>query len=1237
MLPEPLPALLDALAWKDLDRARALLDGLPRGTVDELALHAACAARFGGIAHATPANDLAWLGLECGDVRIRAMCALLPRNLPTPPHVAAAERAWSLLVDVPWDPLVGYVRLMCASVWLVTALHPERRAAVLEEAWAHRDTCPGAAAVGAFFAVDAALEHHDLPTARRWAESGAALAEGRAGWFATVVRAAAVTEALHAGDLERAEAALARVVAQDASFPVRSTLPARVLLARGEVEAAVATLEALAEAPTAPNATAFWLAVAHLAAGRPQRARRAIDPLRTSTTEDIRTWVELVDLGAGADADLAWLQRALPLLPPVAAMSGVLEAGAAAATRPDRAARALHLAAQLVARRDAGAGLDLVRAGPPDGPLPVGVFDLEEPIGRGANAVVYAARHHHLGIPAALKVLTAPRLDATVLQEEGRLLARLRHPNILQILGWGEIDALAAAQSHGRLNAGSAWLATEFVTGGTLEGVRLDGDALVDLVLALLDALAHAHAAGVLHLDLKPANLLVSEAGGRRVPKLADFGVFALLRSVSGRISGSPAYMPPEQWQEPDRLAPTADLYALGLVAWELWSGERPFAAAEVAACRALHRSADRPGFEAIGPELAGWLRTLNARDPADRFPSAHAAAHALRSAVGRPAGPLVPEVPPVAWGANSPLLPPALAAERFDVGPVFGADDARARIWTALRERVEGGPVGEVTVGGPGVRALCRGLLRAARQVGLPAVDRSETPALPERGLVLSTEAVPDPGARVLVVRRVQGPAGIRLAPSVADAARTLQDRLPLATGLADDLVHRAGGDPDLALDRLRKLVADDALELRGRTWDSLSGALDREHGLDDRLAHVLSGDEVDGLGAAVLADVPARPHTGDETHERLVALDLLMADGRVVPAARSAFEERFRTRLPVLDAALGLATDPVARARILALRGDVGSALDVLLDHAERCLFEFGDPDPALRMAASLPVEMPRRYDLLRGLALKRHGETAASRPYLRRATLDPALAERALLNLADAVEGPERIALFRQAAAAARTPESRAHDLAILGDALAAEGRMEEAAEALSEALVVPGLHPPRSYALWLLLPETFDPVWLDRVAAIRDIPGGRPIFVQRLVWIEQAARLVWRGEPPDPAALDPRMLPALEALWAVHAGEPEVLERLLASSRGATLMLDPWAWALWWWLEAEVPDARWATVVERWPAHRWSPLDPWLLERVAARAASVARRLEIDAVRREHRALGNVLRGAVRWRD
>jgi hypothetical protein len=287
---------------------------------------------------------------------------------------------------------------------------------------------------------------------------------------------------------------------------------------------------------------------------------------------------------------------------------------------------------------------------PADGDHPDGYEVLGE-IGRGGMAVVYQARQIELNRMVALKVLRwggweGPD-DARRVRREAELVARLQHPNIVQVIEVGEWD-------------GSPFLALEYVPGGTLADAiasthrqgktGISTAEAVALVELLARATQYAHEQGVVHRDLKPANVLLADdpAGPFARPKVTDFGLavsteLSAAVSQSAMLAGTPCYMTPEQaTARRDAVGPRTDVYALGGILYELLTGRPPFQGATVLETLDLVRHAEPVPPRLLRPAVPRDLETVClkclAKDPARRYPTADALGDDLtRFRDGRP------------------------------------------------------------------------------------------------------------------------------------------------------------------------------------------------------------------------------------------------------------------------------------------------------------------------------------------------------------------------------------------------------------------------------------------------------------------------------------------------------------------------------------------------------------------------------------------------------------------------
>ena len=270
----------------------------------------------------------------------------------------------------------------------------------------------------------------------------------------------------------------------------------------------------------------------------------------------------------------------------------------------------------------------------PDRREHLGKYVLEGTLGEGAMGVVYRARDPLLDRTVAIKTIRASGFPADTLAElhsrfarEARSAARLSHPGIVQIYDYGDAD-------------GVAFLVMEFVDGRSLKDVLVAGERLpvaeaVRVGADILDALEHAHGQGVVHRDIKPANVMLTHDG---VAKLTDFGIArleveGLTITQAGQIIGTPGYMAPEQVQGHPATKST-DIYAAGVMIYELVTGERPFTGTTTSLLhRIVHESPIPPTVINVSAPawLDGVLLKAMSKRPDERYATAGAFARALR------------------------------------------------------------------------------------------------------------------------------------------------------------------------------------------------------------------------------------------------------------------------------------------------------------------------------------------------------------------------------------------------------------------------------------------------------------------------------------------------------------------------------------------------------------------------------------------------------------------------------
>lgn len=273
--------------------------------------------------------------------------------------------------------------------------------------------------------------------------------------------------------------------------------------------------------------------------------------------------------------------------------------------------------------------------------MKLGPFELHASIARGGMGEVWRGLHVTQQLPVAVKVVTSELArDLTyrsAFRDEVRAMARLDHSGIVTVLDHGEVDD---GDEIG-LASGSPYLVMEWVGGGSLANVdRLTSwSSLKTILIHLLDALAHAHARGVIHRDIKASNVLVRNTELGHELKLTDFGIAHAAEHV-GLVSrettrsGTPRYMAPEQIQGTWRdQGPWTDLYAVGCLAYRLATGKPPFWRGELEEILRSHLVAPPPPLETAFPvprELPLWLSRMLAKHPARRYHRAADAVYAL-------------------------------------------------------------------------------------------------------------------------------------------------------------------------------------------------------------------------------------------------------------------------------------------------------------------------------------------------------------------------------------------------------------------------------------------------------------------------------------------------------------------------------------------------------------------------------------------------------------------------------
>ncbi len=443
----------------------------------------------------------------------------------------------------------------------------------------------------------------------------------------------------------------------------------------------------------------------------------------------------------------------------------------------------------------------------PDG-YSLGPYRIIGKIGRGGMATVYRAHHAALDRDVAIKVLPDFFAEEDAyrdrFQQEARSVARLNHPNILNVFDFGQ-------------EGGVTFLVLELVEGGTLAdrlGRPMELEATIKLLRPIASALDHAHAQGILHRDIKPSNILIHTDG---TPVLADFGLAKMADSgrkltASGTVLGTPEYMSPEQGAgEP--IGPPSDRYSFAVVAYEMLTGRVPFEAETPAAVLMSHINKAVPPTRELVGELSSHvedaLRKGLAKSPIERFGSATQFVAALTPAawVHRERPDSVVLARPHQNGKSSRSMPSVLvvddsAANRELIEACLADVECRVRLAgdgpSALAAIESSAPdlvLLDVQMPGMDGYTVCRRIkansaLRLVPVVMITALDRSE-----DRVMALESGAddfMSKPVERLELVARVRSALRLKAVYDRLDSAEQVIFSLAAAVEAKDSYIER-------------------------------------------------------------------------------------------------------------------------------------------------------------------------------------------------------------------------------------------------------------------------------------------------------------------------------------------------------------------------------------------------------------------------------------------------------------
>jgi serine/threonine-protein kinase len=468
-------------------------------------------------------------------------------------------------------------------------------------------------------------------------------------------------------------------------------------------------------------------------------------------------------------------------------------------------------------------------------------FRIVERIGGGISAAVYRAKHTVLQRECAVKVLVERYAKEEAaqrrLKREAEMLSGIVHPNVVSVVDFGSTPD------------GLPFLMTELLRGPTLQkviekGAPLDLERAAEIMRQIASGLAEAHRHGIVHRDLKPANIMLVDRPELDTVKILDFGMLRILRATgevtklttTGFLLGTPAYAAPEQIISPSTADAAADLYALGVIAFEMLNARRPFVGSvyEVLSSHLNEpppRAGDLDGLERIveallakdparRPTAAEVLDMLDARAKAQitRPPAAESPLSGRRrdegSGSSRPARPAIPRAAPWTTGSWAVLLASGLV----------------------------------IGIAGASTLAYLRAPPAETIDVAPPTIEASPPPAVVARPADVPDEDEQAPSQPGPTANEPKHPRASRSSPARMRAPAS--DR---ATAPAP--VSRDDGSPDLVVGKLRRISALLATSTDRLTASELDAFEDRYFALRSEARPPLDPDRAKALAPKVIA----------------------------------------------------------------------------------------------------------------------------------------------------------------------------------------------------------------------------------------------------------------------------------------------------------------------------------------------------------------------------------------------
>jgi serine/threonine protein kinase len=335
------------------------------------------------------------------------------------------------------------------------------------------------------------------------------------------------------------------------------------------------------------------------------------------------------------------------------------------------------------------------RALPPPPPLigqDVGSFAIEKQIGSGAMGTVFLARHKVIGGVVAAKILKPRLADSPMLVErfyaEARAVNLVGHQNIVKVFDMGKTPS------------GLFYMLMELLDGEPLSQLPAPAptSVLVPVVAQICDALDAAHKVGVVHMDVKPANVFVLRRRRALSIKVLDFGAARLLSGAAGEnaeglMVGTPGFMPPEQWRR-EGVDGRSDVYAVGVTAYRLATGQLPFRGCSVRELVRAHLgNIPKPPHELnerLPRELSELILRALAKRKEDRFASAAEMAAAFRRVLRRRRGAAAPLALPLSVSSTYVSIERATNSFETDSGSTFESVSATSGAYEGCRSETK-------------------------------------------------------------------------------------------------------------------------------------------------------------------------------------------------------------------------------------------------------------------------------------------------------------------------------------------------------------------------------------------------------------------------------------------------------------------------------------------------------------------------------------------------------------------